>query len=468
MYQLARVALTTYSRADDGPRMTATALPTRLRPSARAGSSSWRWGLVAVVGLAVLCRVVIVVVTRHGALFGDPVDYERWAVSLVTGHGFPPTTLASPGTPSAFRPPGYPLALAGLYELTGVHVDAARVLGALLGGLTVGLVATLGRALWGPRVGLVAGAVAAVYPPLIALNGSLVSESLFLPLELGCALALLSAWRAPGSVRSAAASGALCGLAALTRAVALPWVLVVVAACLSAGSGRIPRRPRGLAAAAAVAAFAAVLAPWTIRNVEVLHALVPVSTEEGYNLAGQYNATVAAPGTWQSIWQIPEAIPDLAGRLRPLYTRPGGVNEAQLDARLRSLAIDYARSHPGDVPRAIANDTLRLFDIGGPGHTAQTATVDSVLDAPAWLRGALHVAGLAIGVLALGGLAIAIRRRRLGPWWLWAIPALVWLVTVPALGTPMKRAPIDPFLILLAAVALEGFGGRLNRLRTRG
>jgi len=100
---------------------------------------------------------------------------------------------------------------------------------------------------------------------------------------------------------------------------------------------------------ALAAAFVVLMVPWALRNAEVLHAFVPVTTEGGYTLAGQYNATPAAPGPLQSVWQIPLIVPDVAARLRPLYVRPGGVGEAQLDSRLRSIAIDYVTAHPGYV-----------------------------------------------------------------------------------------------------------------------
>lgn len=122
----------------------------------RGPDGRWRARLTWILVLAAATRMALIVATPHFALFGDPADYERWAASLASGHGFPSTSIASPGTPSAFRPPGYPLALAGVYELVGVHPLAGRVLGAALGVLTVGLQAMLGRRLGGvdhPRRG---------------------------------------------------------------------------------------------------------------------------------------------------------------------------------------------------------------------------------------------------------------------------------------------------------------------------
>jgi 4-amino-4-deoxy-L-arabinose transferase-like glycosyltransferase len=429
---------------------------------ARDGGRRWRLRLAAILVLAAAARIALILVTPHFTLFGDPADYERWATSLAGGHGFPSTTIASAGTPSAFRPPAYPLALAAVYWVVGVHPLAGRVLGAVLGVLAVGLQAELGRAVGGDRVGLWAGAIAAVFLPLVALSGTLVSEALFVPVELGLALLLVGLARRPAALRWSLLAGALCAVALLTRAVAVLWIVVaVVAVGCSVASGR----PRRRALVGVVAAFAVVMVPWTVRNADVLHAFVPVTTEGGFTLAGQYNSTVAAPGPLQSVWQIPLIIPDVAARVRPLYARRGGVDEAQLDSALRTIAVDYATAHPGDVLRATANDTLRLFDLG-PGHRRQTSIIDRELALPGALRGADGIFGQVLGVLALVGLALGLRRRRgFGPWWLWGMPATALLATVVIVGSTLKRTPLDPFLIVLAAVAIDGLALRAHRVR---
>jgi 4-amino-4-deoxy-L-arabinose transferase-like glycosyltransferase len=422
----------------------------------RGPDGRWRAGLAAILLAAALARAAWLLATPHFALFGDPADYERWAASLATGHGFPATAIASPGTPSAFRPPGYPLLLGGLYAVVGTHPQAGRVLGALLGVLAVGLLALLGRRLGGDRLGFWAGALAAVFPPLVAISGTLLSEALFLPLELGLALMLLAVRSRP-SVRRAAIAGALLAAAVLTRAVAVPWVLVAVAALLRSSG-------RARCAAALAVAFLVVMAPWTIRNGEALHAFVPVSTEGGYTLAGQYNATVAAPGPLQSVWQIPTIVPSVAARIRALYARPGGVDEAQIDGALRHVAGRYISAHPGYVLRAAANDALRMVDLG-PGHRLQSAIVDRELALPAGLRAVTRLCGQALVALALAGFVLGLRRRRLGPWWLWAMPVVALLATVVVVGGTLKRAPLDPFLILLAAHSVDAAVQWAQRLR---
>ena len=147
------------------------ASPTRLVPEA------------VILGTALVVRVVWLVATRHLVLVNDPADYQRLAVSIAAGHGFGRTVVAPGGGPTAFRPPLWPLFLAGLYWLVGVHVMVARAVEVVLGTLSVGLVGVLGGQLWSRGPGRVAMGLATVYPPLLLAGGSLLSESLSLPLS---------------------------------------------------------------------------------------------------------------------------------------------------------------------------------------------------------------------------------------------------------------------------------------------
>jgi Dolichyl-phosphate-mannose-protein mannosyltransferase len=105
-------------------------------------------------------------------------------VSIARGSGYLESRFPA-GGPSAFRPPGYPYFLAGVYKVAGHRVRAARLAQALLGTAVVALIALLAWRLWDRRVALIAAALAAVYPPLIIVGTALLTESLFIPLVLG-------------------------------------------------------------------------------------------------------------------------------------------------------------------------------------------------------------------------------------------------------------------------------------------
>ena len=110
----------------------------------RAGLRSvanWLWAdekdygmLALIIGVALAIRVVWVVVFQTPPE-SDPVDYDRLAWQLAQGKGY----VRDDGTPTAFRPVGYPAFLAAIYLVFGHSWLAAGVANALLGTLSVAL-----------------------------------------------------------------------------------------------------------------------------------------------------------------------------------------------------------------------------------------------------------------------------------------------------------------------------------------
>ncbi|CAA9538954.1 MAG: hypothetical protein AVDCRST_MAG30-4533 [uncultured Solirubrobacteraceae bacterium] len=407
-----------------------------------------RHAIVLVLAVALVLRLGIVAATPSFAPTGDPADYDRHAAALAETGRYPPTAIAAPGGPTALRPPAYPLALGAVYAVTGARWTAGRVLGALLGALTVALIMALGTRLLGGRTGRWAGAIAAVFPPLVWLNGSLVAEALFLPAVLGALLcvALASDGRA---LRWAGGAGALLGLAILTRSNAALLLLPVLGGLLA-----VTRSARAPAVALAVTVLA--VAPWAARNASAFGELLPFGTQSGYTLAGQYNAAAATPDDFRAAWRVPQEVPELA----PVFARPG-IDEAQLDAALRERALAFARDNPDHVLAALRLNLGRLFDLG-PNHTFTTTVSLTEMGVPEGQRGGVRLSLYALLILAAIG-AVVLARRRAGPWWLWLSPLLLLASVVPLLGPPRYRAPLDPFLVLLAAAAITAWRGRRER-----
>lgn len=426
---------------------------------AELGAPGWRRGLIGIVIVATVARVALIVATPHFVPFGDPADFQRHAASIAAGHGYPPSQLASPGTPSAFRPPAYPYGLGAVYAVVGTHRLAGRLLGAALGVLAVVLLGLLGRAVRDRRTGLVAAGLGSVFLPLIALNGTLVSESLFLPVELGLALALVALARQPRRLRYAVLAGALVGLAALTRTVGVAWVLPSLAVVIGA---RIGRRERVRSAGALVAALLVVISPWMIRNADAFHAFVPLSTQDGFTLVGQYNPDAGRDDAFQAISRLPLQVGSVRALMVPLYTRSGGVTEAQLDGTFRHAALSYLGDHPGQLPIAVWLSTLRMLDLG-KNHGFTTGLAYRELGLPHSLQEPTTLSAQIAVLIALAGVLAALMGRlalRAGPWWLWAIPVLAIAATVPVVGTPRYRAPADPFVLLLVAMVAVALGDR--------
>ncbi len=234
--------------------------------------------LIGLLLLAVAFRLYGVL--SHPAVpSGDAPDYHRLATGLVEGQGY----VNAAGTPTAWRPPGYPVFLAGIYKIVGISVLRATIAQAILGGLTVLALTALGAMIVGWRRALIAGAIAAVYPAFIWLPRLLMSENLSLFLLLLSLLSVTLYLRTP-RIAWMIVFGVLCALNSLVRGANL-FVPVAVALGLLV----VQRRKQIVAPLLAMTvAFIVTLLPWTIRNYRVFHHVVPVATQDGMALYASY------------------------------------------------------------------------------------------------------------------------------------------------------------------------------------
>lgn len=432
--------------------------------------------VVALVVVGALARVAFVVATPDYAPQTDSRDYLRLAGAIArTGayprrqvwisqrdcapvSGFPRTPcVARPGAPGAhlvtkgdaYRPPAYPYALALpalLARWVGDGLVLARWFQVLIGLIVVGLVGLLGWMLWGRRVGLIALGLGAVYIPLVLVSGVVISEPLYTALMLGAICAVLR-WRSHGGLPMLAAAGTLAGLTALTRE---NGVIVLVGVAALAVTGRNSRGwlHRLRAPVLVMAVGMLTIAPWTIRNAVVMGGFLPISDESGPTLVGTYNplsqANRSEPGSWTGrVSRLP--------MYREVFLEAPAHSQITLDSIMRHDAITYAVDHPAYIGTVFWQNTLRLLELHG---TARIRWGAGTIGLPpgAAVDGAIMF--YCVALLALAGVVIPSTRR--APRALWIIPALQFLTTVLANAeTPRFRTPLEPFILLLAALSLD-------------
>lgn len=402
--------------------------------------------MLLILALALGLRVGYVLATPGYAPLHDDQKYDHLAAAIARTGAYPDLG----GRPTAYRPPGYPYLLAGVYRLAGTgagRVEAGRLAQAVLGTVLVGLIGLLALRLFGSRTGLLALGLGALYVPLVTAGTSLLAEPLTAVLVVGAALAVLE-WRSRPRWGWVVLAGGLGGLATLTRSNAF---VVLPALALGLWTSRRPWRGV-LPAAVMVTVAVTVVAPWTVRNAVVMHAFIPVSDEAGGTLAGTYNPVSdhdrAAPASWLLLAQIPQYRSQVAG----LVDGP----EDRYQSRLQSLAVNYAEDHPLYPAKVGFYNSLRFFDLTGLARSRFTATLAGV-DSPAAAYAGVAWAWL-VSALALAAVA---RRpvRRAVPAFLWLAPALLFAsIVFVNMETPRFRLPLDPFLLVLAAAAL-GFTG---------
>jgi 4-amino-4-deoxy-L-arabinose transferase-like glycosyltransferase len=414
----------------------------------RGSKARYAAAVVVVVLTAFGLRVGYMELTPSYAIVHDARDYDAHARSIAIGDGF---SKRLTGKPTAFRPPGYPYLLGGAYRVFGVAdgVDADRIrvarwLGAVLGALGVALIGILGVQLLGRTAGLVAMGLAAVYVPSILVSEAIMSEQLFVVLMLGAVVTAIHQRRSSHPYAFTVLAGLLAGLAILTRANGLILLIPLVLAAWVA-----PRRSWQTAGPplVLVAVALAAVAPWTIRNAADLHAFVPVTTQLGWALAGTYNNEArndqANPGSWRSLRRVPE--------YRPLVANFPRVPEIVMERRLSRAAREFIGRHPGYLATVAYWNTRRLLDIASwrwSRHTASTISVE---------RGWADAGVVSFWIFAALALVGATRRAaRRVPGFVWGLPLAMYLsVVFLAAETPRYRAPIDPFIVLLAAIAVS-------------
>jgi len=411
---------------------------------------------VAILAIATLLRVAVIAADSGYTPQSDAFEYDYYARSIAAGNGYPESGYLRQGGPTAIRGPGYPYLLGGVYALSGDSVTVGRLVGAALGVLAVFLLYLIAKRIWGQRVGLIAAALAAVFPPLVLLSRELWSETLFIPLELGAVLCVLNFRRSGGELRWAAAAGALCGFALLTRNTAAPLLI-----CIPLGMLVAPVRLslRTLAAPLTVLAVAAlVLAPWAIRNTNAFDRFVPVTTSTGITASGVYNPTSFDDSSTHGAWRDPQVVPGFTY----LFETPG-IDEAEVDSKLRSEARNFAWGHPGYVAEVFAWDLARMFELSGGSVVDAEGKAVAARGIGSATPPAERAGLLAAVVLAICGAAAILHSRRqgrrdaqpffpAGPLFLWLIPVLTLFLTALLNGLPRDRLPADPFLLLLAAV----------------
>jgi hypothetical protein len=218
-------------------------------------------------------------------------------------------------------------------------------------------------------------------------------------------------------------------------------------------------RPRFTARAVAAPALllattALTIVPWTIRNAEVVHTFIPVSDETGITLVGTYNAASAANPGVPYKWRIFYAIPGE----RALIRQASRLTEPQISGKLQHQALHYISNHP-IAPLSVAfHNTLRLLELEGTFAWQAAAAAISLPISTA------RIGVVSFWIVCLLALAGALSKPvRAAPKWIWAIPLLLALsVVLVNVETPRFRAPVDPFLILLAAAGLSTPTARLR------
>lgn len=277
-------------------------------------------------------------------------EMENIARSLAL-HGTFADPYLLPTGPTAHTAPGYPLLLGLIFLLFGTGVAGetmSRIVSAIVASIQYALLPRVSTALGLPRfTGAVAGLLAALAPYKGYVEGS--RDSVDQP-YVALALVLLflytwKAWSSPAETISPLARGLWWGLASLFSP-----ILGFVFAAIIGYEFFAMRRHAGLAPL--LAAFAAIQAPWAIRNWMEFHAFVPARSNFGLELRVSNRP--------ESYALMEDNVSH--GVMRRFHP---GLNEDEARKVAAQGEIAYTRSEMADARAEIRRDPARFLRLTG-------------------------------------------------------------------------------------------------------
>ena len=410
----------------------------------------WRVLLLIAMAALVLRVGYVAFAKTNQPVQGDQLFYNSEANRLARGDGFlepfDPQALSrgvirEGKDPAADHPPLTVIVLAPVSFVTSQALIPQRLTMAVLGTVTVVVIGLLARRLAGDRAGWIAAGIAAIYPNLWVNDGLIMSETLA---TLVVALALFYAYRLirEPNVWNALIVGALCGLAALTRAELVLLVpLLAVPAALVARS--VATAQRWKLAGIGVLAAAVLIGPWVGYNLSRFKEPTYLSTNDGIALLGS-NCDSVYYGDGIGLTD-----------LKCLGPNPRG--DQSVDSRIfRDRAFDYIRDHK---KRAVLVAFARVGRTWSVYRPWDMVNYNKGEGREGWVTTLGLIAYYPLLIAAVAGWVVMRRRRRCS--WPLLVPALVVTIASAATyGQTRFRVPAEPTIVVLAAVAITAVVAR--------
>jgi len=225
---------------------------------------------LAVLAIVMALKVYWSVSVPHVPIEQDAKSYCALARNIAEGRGY----VVGP-EPWTQTPPAWPLTLAATYSVGKGSVNVSYLVQTLFGCGVVLMIYGMGRYFFGEATGVLAAVLLGTYPSMIWMEGTLLTEPMYIFLEVGFILLAVKA-TLDGRRLSAAFCGIAFGLTLLCRAVLLYFWPFLCASFLLAGSQR-SLKSRFVQVLIATCSTVLVVLPWSLYLSHTCGRFVPIS-----------------------------------------------------------------------------------------------------------------------------------------------------------------------------------------------
>ena len=401
------------------------------------------WALLGIVLLGIALRLLFIAVFPHmgeDALM-DTTRYLNVSLNILTGRGFAEYITG----PTAFAPPIYPYFLAGVFKVFGYNMIHAKIVQAVISGLTCLVVFWIGCSLFGRKIGLLAALGAAVFPDLIILSGYLYSETVYILLFCLSFLFILKGCEELHGWWNWIIGGIFFGLSILTRHALLMFPVGLLLLMVIFKSTRIYWKKLLLFCGICFV----MIVPWTIRNYLCFHEIIPVAAGSGGTFwIGSYTDHEGEFRYSETMEKIDEETDSVRV-------------DIERDKILINKAIDNITSNPLGYILVVAKKFGQYFT---KIYEAVPAGQPRNLDIIVMLVLALSYYPLFL-LFLLGIILSGKRWSRLIP--LYSIILYLGGIYAMTVVVPRYRVPLLPFFMVFAALSVTHLWDKCHSLKTR-
>jgi Tfp pilus assembly protein PilF len=424
---------------------------------------------IIIFGAAFLLRLIYIFQMRDNPFFNFPqIDtlwHHLWAKEIAGGNII--------GSEVFFRAPLYPYFLGLIYSIFGDGPFTYRIIQSLLGSFSCVLVYFIALRLFNKRTALIAGLIAAFYSVFIYFDNELLITNLFVFLFLLLLLVMINNGEKPSN-RRIYIIGLVCGLAAIARPTILV-ILPVLVYYLFFYRRKAQAKPKRKLIPIAIlfAGLLTVILPVTIRNYVVGKDIVLISYQGGVNFWIGNNEqsdgkTAGAPGYFKAQGEYQDNVKfssrrvaenDLGRELKP----------SQISSYWYKKGFEYIATHPDGFIKLFIKKLYFLwnsYEIESNRNLYSQRKYSSLLSILQWHTLLGFPFGL-IAPLALAGIYITIRKWERRYFLFLGMLFSYQLILILFFITSRFRVPTLPFLIILAAVALDYFITRIKRKKPK-